>query len=59
MPGLNICRVLPNKTYEVQVTLSCDKKQVAEQLARELQRQLEMEGDEELNSIVDQALQEL
>lgn len=59
LPGLNIYRVLPNKTYEVQVTLSFDKKQVAEQLARELQKQLEMEGDEELNGIVDQALQEL
>ncbi len=59
LPGLNIYRVLPNKNYEVQVTLSFDKKQVAVQLKRELQKQLEIEGDEELNDIVDQALQEL
>lgn len=59
LPGLNIYRVLPNNSYEVQVTLSFDKKQVAMLLKRELQKQLEMEGDEELNDIVDQALQEL
>lgn len=59
IPGLSIYRVLPNYSYEVEITLSFDKKQVAERLTKELQRQLEIEGDEELNSIVDQALQEL
>ncbi len=59
IPGLNIYRQLSNNNYEVQVTLSFDKKQIAIQLKKELLKQLEMEGNAELNSIIDQALQEM
>lgn len=57
--GLNIYRVLRNNNYEVQVTISYDKQQVSSRLKLMLQRQLEMEGDADLNGIVDQILAEI
>lgn len=59
LSGLNIYRVLPNNNYEVQVTISYDKQQVSSRLKMLLQRQLEMEGDAELNGIVDQILADI
>lgn len=55
-PGLNIYRVLPNNNYEVMVTISYDKKQVAMALKQQLQKELEMEGDQELNDLVNGVL---
>lgn len=54
--GLTIYRVLPNNNYEVQVTYSFDKKELAAQLKRKLQKELEMEGDEDLNGLVDETM---
>ncbi|MBO5880792.1 MAG: hypothetical protein J6Q57_04020 [Paraprevotella sp.] len=48
-------RVLPNNNYEVQVRLVYDKKELAANLKRKLQQELEVEGDE-LNSLVDEVL---
>lgn len=56
IPGLNIYRVLANNNYEVMVTISYDKKQVAMALKQKLQKELELEGDQELNSLVDGVL---
>lgn len=54
--GLTIYRVLPNNNYQVQVTYSVDKKELAAQLKRKIQKELEMEGDEELNGLVDDTI---
>ena len=48
-------RVLPNNNYEIQVRLVYDKKELAANLKRKLQQELEVEGDE-LNSLVDEVL---
>lgn len=55
-PGLNIYRVLANNNYESMVTISFDKKQVAVALKQQLQKELEIEGDKELNDLVDGVL---
>lgn len=55
-PGLNIYRVLANNNFESMVTLSYDKKQVAMNLKQYLQKELELEGDQELNDLVNGVL---
>lgn len=55
-PGLNIYRVLANNNYESMVTISYDKKQLAARLKQALQKELEIEGDKELNDLVDGVL---
>ena len=45
IPVLAIYRVLPNNNYQVQVRLAFDKKEIAARLKRNLQKELEMEGD--------------
>lgn len=55
-PGLNIYRVLANNNYESMVTISYDKKQVALALKQQLQKELELEGDQELNDLVNGVL---
>lgn len=59
IPGLNIYRVLSNNNYEVKVTLSYDKKEVEARLKRALRAELELEGDNELNGIVDEVIQNM
>ena len=53
LPGLHIYRVLKNNNYEVQMTLSFDKKEIEAQIKRNMQRELELEGDE-LDEILDE-----
>lgn len=53
---LKIYRRLPNNNFEVQVRLAFDKKELAARLKRNMQKELEKEGDEELNGIVDEVL---
>lgn len=48
-------RERPNNYYEVQVRLAYDKKELAANLKRKMQQELEMEGDE-LNDLVDEVL---
>lgn len=54
--GLCIHRRTPNGNYEVQVTYAYDKKELAARLARQAQRELEMEGDQDLNAIVNDVI---
>ena len=58
--GLNIYRVLQNNNYESQVTISFDKKELAARFKTDNAalfewsvQQLEQEGDDELNDVVD------
>lgn len=51
---LAIYRNAPNNLFEVQVTLAFDKKELAARMKRQMQQQLEAEGDE-LNGVVDSA----
>lgn len=53
---LTIYRELPNHNYQVQVQLAYDKKELYARLKRAMQQQLEIEGDEDLNGIVDDVL---
>ncbi len=52
---VKIYRRLPNNNFEVQVRLAFDKKELAAQLKRNMQKEMEDEGDE-LNGIVDDIL---
>lgn len=52
IPVVTMYRVLPNNNYEVSVRLAYDKKEVQASIKRQLQKELEAEGDE-LNDIVD------
>lgn len=52
---LRVYRRLPNNNFEVQVRLAFDKKELAARIKRNMQKELEQEGDE-LNSIVDEVL---
>ena len=45
-----------DNNYQVQVRLAFDKKELAARLKRNMQKELEKEGDEELNGIVDEVL---
>lgn len=56
LPGLNIYRVLSNNSFEAMVTISFDKKQMAMNLKQQLQKELELEGDQELNDLVNGVL---
>ncbi len=51
IPVLSIYRTLPNGNFEVQVRIAFDKKEVAARLKRNLQQELEIEGDELDNMI--------
>lgn len=53
---VKIYRRLQNNNFEVQVRLAFDKKELAARLKRNMQKELEQEGDEELNGIVDEIL---
>lgn len=55
IPVIAIYRVLPNNNYEVQVRLAFDKKELSARMKRNMQKELEQEGDE-LNSLVDEVL---
>ena len=53
---LTIYRVTSQNNYEVQVQVAFDKKELTARLKRNMQKQLEKEGDEDLNDIVDQVM---
>lgn len=53
---LSIYRLTPQNNYEVQVQIAFDKKELAARLKRRMQQELENEGDEDLNDIVDSVL---
>ena len=53
---LSIYRVNMQNNYEVQVQVAFDKKELAARLKRNIQKELEQEGDEDLNDIVDYVL---
>lgn len=53
---LSIYRVNGLNNYEVQVQVAFDKKELAARLKRNIQKELEQEGDEDLNDIVDDVL---
>lgn len=53
---LKIYRRLPNNNFEVQVRLAFDKKELAARIKRNMQKELEKEGDEELGGIVNDVL---
>lgn len=55
IPVLAIYRVLPNKNFEVQVRIAFDKKEIAARLKRNLQKELELEGDQ-LNELIDKVI---
>ena len=46
IPVLSMYRTLPNNNVEVQVRIAFDKKEVTARLKRNLQKELEVEGDE-------------
>lgn len=53
---LSIYRVTPQNNYEVQIQVAFDKKELSARLKRKIQQELEKEGDEDLNDIVDSVL---
>lgn len=53
---LSIYRLTPQNNYEVQVQIAFDKKELSSRLKRRIQQELEKEGDEDLNDIVDGVL---
>lgn len=53
---LSIYRITPQNNYEVQVQVAFDKKELVARLKRNIQKELEKEGDEDLNDIVDSVL---
>lgn len=55
IPLVAIYRMLPNNNYQVQVRIAFDKEELSARLKRQMQLELEMEGDE-LNEIVDGVL---
>lgn len=55
IPVLAMYRVLSNNNFEVQVRIAFDKKEVAARLKRNMQKELELEGDQ-LNGMVDNAI---
>ena len=55
IPCVKIYRRLQNGNFEVQVRLAFDKKELAARLKRNMQKELEEEGDE-LNGLVDEIL---
>lgn len=55
IPVVAVFKVLPNNNYQVQVRLAFDKEELAARMKRQMQAELEAEGDE-LNDIVDDVL---
>lgn len=55
IPVVAIYKLLPNNNYQVQVRLAFDKEELAARMKRQMQAELEAEGDE-LNGIVDDVL---
>lgn len=55
IPVMAIYRRLQNNNFEVQVRLAFDKKELAARLKRNMQKELEMEGDE-LDSMVEEIM---
>lgn len=53
---LSIYRLTPQNNYEVQVQVAFDKKELTARLKRKMQQELEQEGDDDLNDIVDSIL---
>lgn len=53
---LSIYRVTPQNNYEVQLQVAFDKKELTARLKRQIQKELEQEGDEDLNDIVDSVI---
>ncbi len=53
---LSIYRVNAQNNFEVQVQVAFDKKELTARLKRNIQKELEREGDEDLNDIVDYVL---
>lgn len=53
---LSIYRTTQQNNFEVQIQVAFDKKELAARLKRNLQKQLEQEGDDDLNDIVDQVM---
>lgn len=53
---LTLYRTTAQNNYEVQVQMVFDKKELTARLKRQLQKELEQEGDEDLNEIVDSVL---
>lgn len=53
---LSIYRITSNNNYEVQLQLAYDKKALSTLLKKKLHDELEKEGDEDLNDIVDDVL---
>lgn len=56
MPVVSIYRRLENGNVEVQVRMAFDKKEISSRLKRNMQKELEAEGDK-LNSIVDEVIE--
>lgn len=54
---LSIYRITPQNNFEVQVQVAFDKKELSARLKRKIQKELEQEGDEDLNDIVDGVLE--
>lgn len=52
IPVLSIYRRLPNNNFEVQLRIAFDKKELMARIKRNMQRELEKEGDK-LNEVVD------
>lgn len=55
IPILTVYRRLPNNNFEVQVQLAYDRKELQARLKRNMQKELEMEGDS-LDSILDEVI---
>lgn len=53
---LAIYRTTAQNNYEVQVQLAFDRKELTARLKRKMQAELEQEGDEDLNGIVDEVI---
>lgn len=53
---LSIYRLTPQQNYEVQVQVAFDKKELSSRLKRRMLQELEQEGDDDLNDIVDGVL---
>lgn len=53
---VKVYRRLPNNNFEVQVQLAFDKKELAARIKRNMQKELEQEGDAAYNGVVDDVL---
>lgn len=53
---LSIYRVTRQNNFEVQVQIAYDKKEISSRLKQKIHQELEKEGDEELNGIVDSVM---